>query len=283
MSAIAANTDQSAAFRGASTPEAYGHRMLASGNYRRPDQRVLAEREVAAVRRPAERERHDRGELDVRFDRAEQPPVVVDLGTRVRGEEAVALGQEPLERAELRVERLAVRAVARGEDAARLTETHAFHLLPLVPGLQGHARVEGGHVVDPAHAERGETARGVDAEEPDSRQAVGAANVGADVELQERRDARHRECAAGTQRADAEEHDREPCAAVTLLDLELVRDAPAELRGRHRPVRPERVLPGLAERPAAFGQRVRTVPDAPQRACLPARCPRVVEEVRYNP
>jgi hypothetical protein len=56
-----------------------------------------------------------------------------------------------------------------------------------------------------------------------------------------------------------------------------------ELGLRHRPVRPERVLPRLAERPAAVGQRERTVLDAAQRARLPARSPRIVEEIRARP
>ena len=46
----------------------------------------------------------------------------------------------------------------------------------------------------------------------------------------------------------------QPGAAVVLLDLELVGDTRADVRGRHRPVRPEHLLPGLAERPAALGQ-----------------------------
>ena len=178
------------------------------------------------------------------------------------------------------MERLAVRPVLRGEDAARLAEPHAFHFLPVVGSLQGHPRVEGGHVVDPPHAERGKPARGVDAEEPDTRQAVRPADIGADVELEKRRDPGHGQRPARPQRAHAEEDDREPRAAVALLDLELVGDALTQLGGRHGPVRPEGVLPRLAERPAALGQRKRTVADAAQRACLPARRPRVVEEVQ---
>jgi hypothetical protein len=40
------------------------------------------------------------------------------------------------------------------------------------------------------------------------------------------------------------------------------------------------VLPGLTERPPALGKREGTVADAAQRARLPARSPRVVEEIR---
>jgi len=142
--------------------------------------------------------------------------------------------------------------------------------------------VEGWHVVNPPNAERREPARGVDAEEPDAGQPVGAADVGADVQLEEGRDPGYRQRAAGSQRTDPKEDDGEPAAAVVLLDLELVRNALTEVDGRDRPVRPEDVLPGLAERPAALGNGERTVPNALQRARLPARRPRIVEEIRYS-
>ena len=87
---------------------------------------------------------------------------------------------------------------------------------------------------------------------------------------------RHGQRAAGPQRTDAKEDDAEPSAAVVLRDLELVGQALAEIDRRDPPVSPEDVLPGLP------GDRERTVPDALQRARLPARRPRVVEEVRYG-
>src|SRR6266576_3002336 len=148
--------------------------------------------------------------------------------------------------------------------------------------VERHACIEGRHVVDPPHAECREPARRVDAEEPDAGQAVGAADVRADVQLQEGRDPWYRQRPTSPQRADAKEHDAEPAAAVVLLDLELVGNALAEIDRRDRPVRPEDVLPGLAERPAALGDRERTVPNALQRARLPARRPRIVEEIRYG-
>src|SRR6185369_13935662 len=137
-------------------------------------------------------------------------------------------------------------------------------------------------VVDPPHAERRESARGVDAEKPDAGQPVGAADVRADVQLQEGRNPGYRQRAAGSQRTHAKEDDAEPAAAVVLLDLELVRNALAEVDGRDRPVRPEDVLPGLAERPAALGYGERAVPNALQRTRLPARRPRIVEEIRCS-
>ena len=278
MSASAANTDQSAAFRWASTAGSVRSRqtLIGSGGQMSASCRNAKWQQ----RRAAQRERRDRGQLDLGLRRAEQPAIVVHLGSGLGGEEAVALGQERLERAGLRVERLVRRPVARREHAARLADPHALGLLPVVYGLEHHPRVEGRHVVDPAHAERGEPARRVDAEEPDARQAVRAADVRANVELQERRDARHRQRAARTQRAHAEELDAEPGAAVVLLDLELVGDTHARSASRHRPVRPEGVLPRLAERPAARGERKRTMSDAAQRTRLPARRPRVVEEIR---
>src|SRR5256885_642816 len=152
ISASAANTDQSAAFRWASTPGSVrppgaGARGLSGraspawpatlpatrlgrrDRLRRPDKRVLPEREVAALRL-AQLEWRDRGELDLRLCRAEQPAVVVHLGARFGGEETVALGEEELERARLRVERLPVRPVAPGEHPARLADPHALHFLP---------------------------------------------------------------------------------------------------------------------------------------------------------
>src|SRR3954452_18774690 len=117
ISASAANTDQRAAFRWASTAGSVRSHPGASARgstgrasralpatlpatrsgcdgLRRPDERVLAEGEVAAARCAAQRERHDRGELDLRLRGTEHPAVVVHLGPRVGGEEPVALGQE---------------------------------------------------------------------------------------------------------------------------------------------------------------------------------------------
>src|SRR3954447_13262716 len=276
MSASAASTDQRAAFRWASTPESV---RRASDRLGRPDERVVAKREVAALRL-AQLERRGRGALDLRPRPTEEPAVVVHLGSRVGGEEAVALGQEELQRARLGMEGLAGRPVTRGEHAPRLSNPAPFGFLPFPHRRERHPRVKGGNVVDPPHAERGEAARGVDAEEPDAGQSVRAADVRADVQLQEGRDPGHRQRATGSQPTHAEELDPQPGAPVVLLDLELVRNALAEVDGRDLPVRPERVLPGLAERPAALGDRERPVPDAPQRACLPARSPRVVEEIR---
>src|SRR5690242_13051081 len=95
MSASAAKTDQSAAFRWASTP---GSLRLAPDGLGRPDERVLPEGAMAP-RRPAEGERSDRVELDLGLRRVQKPTVVVHLGGCIAGEEAVALGEEPLERA----------------------------------------------------------------------------------------------------------------------------------------------------------------------------------------
>ena len=86
MSATAANTDKSAVCRwGFHGPEAYAARQAQERDgLGRPDERVLAEREVAAERRAAERERRDRGQLDLGLGRAEQPAVVVHLGAARR-------------------------------------------------------------------------------------------------------------------------------------------------------------------------------------------------------
>src|SRR3954454_22928102 len=173
MSASAANTDQSAVFRWPSTPESV-RSGLDADRLGRPDERVLPEREVAAPRL-APGERHDRSQLDLGIGRTEQPAVVVHLGARVGGEDAVALGQERLERAGCRVEGLVRRPEAGGEHAAGLPDSDALGLLPPVDGLEGHPREKRRDTVDPPDTQRGEAARGVDAEEPDARQAVGAA------------------------------------------------------------------------------------------------------------
>src|SRR5215472_16175155 len=73
MRATAAATDQSAAFRWASTGESVRGCQSGRDGLRRPDERVLPEREVAGARRSTEGERHDRGQLDLRLGRAEQP------------------------------------------------------------------------------------------------------------------------------------------------------------------------------------------------------------------
>src|SRR3954466_5262665 len=73
MSASAASTDQRAAFRWASTPESV---RRASDRLGRPDESIVAKREVAALRL-AQLERHDRGQLDLRVRPTEEPAVVV--------------------------------------------------------------------------------------------------------------------------------------------------------------------------------------------------------------
>src|SRR5579884_3579748 len=277
MSASAASTDQSAAFRWASTLESVRRAQVCTGS---GGQMSASCRNAKWQQRGGQRERRDRGQLDLGLRRAEQPAVVVHLGARVGGEDPVALGEERLERAGLGVEGLVRGAIARREDPPRLADPHALSLLPVADRLQRHPRVEGGDAVDPAHAERGQSTGSVDAEEPHSGEPVRAAHVRAHVELQEGRDAGHGKRTAGPERTHAEEHEPEPRGPVVLLDLELVGHALPELDPGDGPVRPEAVLPGLAERPAARGKGERTVADAAQRARLPARRPRVVEEVR---
>src|SRR5690348_6570499 len=163
MSASAASTDQSAAFRWASTPGSV-RSGLDADRLRRPDEGVLPEREVAAARRSAQRERDDRRQLDLGLRRDEEPAIVVHLGSCVRRENAVALGEEGLEGAGLGAKGLSPRPVPRGEDPARLAYAHAFHFLPFAGRLERHPCVERGHAVDATHAERGQPTRRVDAE-----------------------------------------------------------------------------------------------------------------------
>src|SRR3954447_14268805 len=102
ISVAAAKTERSAVRRCGLTAEGYsGHGL------ERPDHDVLAPREVDE-RIAAQVERRDRREIDLRLGRFDRPELVVDLGacepSLVGRVQAVALRQEPLERARLRIE-----------------------------------------------------------------------------------------------------------------------------------------------------------------------------------
>src|SRR4051812_20079675 len=128
--AIATTTETSAVRRCGVTGAAYSDQRL-----ERPDEHVLPAREVAE-RQPVELERGDRGELDRRLCRLQRPLLVVDVGAvqpaaLVGRVEAVALHQEPFERARLRVEDVARGAVGAAEDATRCLHSRALVIDPL--------------------------------------------------------------------------------------------------------------------------------------------------------
>src|SRR3954463_4865792 len=110
ISATAATTDRSAVRRCGVTRELYSGDLLEG-----PDHDVLSPREVAE-RLTGEIQRSDRGELDLGLRGLQVPELVVDLGSvefaAIGRVEAVALGEEPLERPRDRTEDRAARAIA---------------------------------------------------------------------------------------------------------------------------------------------------------------------------
>jgi hypothetical protein len=183
--------------------------------------------------------------------------------------EAVALGQEVLERARPGLEQLAAaRPVRRLEDERpRTVAAGVGELDPLASPLVERPGVEVGQLVrDPRGLDR-EAAGGVKAEEPDSGPVLGG-HIRADVEFREGRDDRQCEGAAEPEPGDQERRDSEPGTAVVLVHRELGRDELAQSRGVDPPVREEEVVPGLPHRPRALRQRPRAVLDLLQPGAL---------------
>src|SRR3954471_10873217 len=129
MSATAATTERSAVRRCGVTRELYSGDLLEG-----PDHDVLPPREVAE-RLPGQIERGNRGQLDLGLSGLQVPEFVVDLRAvelaAIGRIEAVALGQEPLERTGGGVEHGAARPVAAAEDAAGLVHPRALVVDPL--------------------------------------------------------------------------------------------------------------------------------------------------------
>src|SRR5581483_3706900 len=267
ISATAATTETSAVLRCGLTREAYSGRRP-----KRPDEHVLAPREVAD-RLAVELDGRDRHELDLRLRRLQRPQLVMDLGgvepARVVGRvEAVALHEEPLERARLGLRDRAGRPVAAAEHAARLLDARALVLDPLAAMPLVHARVEVRQAICAASDLDRETAGRVEAEEPDAR-AVAREHARPHVQLEERGDARERQHPARTEVREAERHDADPGVAVVRLDLELRRDVLGNGVHGDAPVSEEQVLPCLRAPPAARRDRPGAVLRVLERACLP--------------
>src|SRR3954447_5885674 len=257
-----------------------------------PDHDVLplgqvAER-VAVEHEPV---RRHRVQVELHARALDPPRRMVDLGAvdagLVGGVEAVALGEKVLERARRWHERVARAAVPPLEDewpgplapdAGVPDRASAPH------GL--HARLEVGQFVRPPRRLDRDQARGVEAEEPDSRLPVDR-HVRADVQLREGGHDRQRQRAA---QAEAGQHERrhpQPGAAVVLLDRQRRRHQAPERAGFDAPVRKQQVLPALAHDPGAGRQRPRTVRDLVERRRLPGRRAEEVEGAhlrrRYPP
>src|SRR3954453_7414103 len=250
ISVAAAKTEMSAVRRCGVTAEGYsGHGL------ERPDHDVLAPREVDK-RIAAQVEGRDRREIDLGLGRLDRPELVVDLGaceaSSVGRVQAVALRQEPLERARLRVEHGAVRAVAAAKPAPSLFDPRALVRDPLAVTRRRHARVEVRELVRASRGLHGKPARRIEAEEPDPGLVV-ERDVRPHVQLEERAHAGQRHEPAPAEPGELEGRDPDPGAAVVDVHLELRGDTRPDGVRRDAPVREEQVLPRLAHRPAARG------------------------------
>src|SRR5204863_10096130 len=150
------------------------------------------------------------------------PGRVVDLGApdppQADGVQAVALGQEVLERSGAGVEGLADRPVA---DAERRGAVRARRgVSDLAPdALDGHPRAEVGEAVRDWRREDRRRACGVEAEEVDAGPPADG-DVGPDVGLLEPRQHRWRRKTVQPEARDLEWGDRDPGAVLVGVELE---------------------------------------------------------------
>jgi hypothetical protein len=196
---------------------------------------------------------------------------MVDVGAQdavlpVERVQAVALGQEVLERARLRVERCAVGPVAGDELGPGVGAERAVADLAAGP-LDRHVGPVVRDPVRPPGARDGEPAVGVEAQEVDAGLAVDR-RVGADVGLGKARDAGDWRRALEAQAGDLEGRDADPGAAVERVDRKLRRNRGAQRLDRHRPVGEEQVQPRLTLEPRPVRERPRTVVALLERAAL---------------
>ena len=194
----------------------------------------------------------------------------MDLGAEqlpaVLGVEAVALGEEVLERAGPRVEDGAVAAVRCAEGLALVAAAVVDDVCAAPP--HEDVRVVVGQPVEAPCGLDHEAARRVEGEEPDPGLTV-TSHVRADVELAKVRCERQRQQAARPQSRDGERRHAEPAAARVLVHVEPVRHDLAQPIGRDAVMDEEQVVPRLAHHPGRFGQRPRPVVRVLQRRRLP--------------
>src|SRR5438094_2631229 len=170
----AATTETRAVRRWGLTDEASRFsRLLRRDGSQRPDEHVLPSREAARAGR-AERQvrRGHRVLLDRGFGLLQRPEWMMDLGameaTAIGGVEAVALGEEPVQRARLGVEGLAGRPVAAVEAPVGCTGPRTRVGDVRAARLHGHPCMEIRQLVVPTGGLDGQAARRVQAEEPDA-------------------------------------------------------------------------------------------------------------------
>ena len=190
----------------------------------------------------------------------------------VGGVEAVALGQEMLERAGLGGERrtaCAIGGAQRAREGARLG-AHARVVDPVATRANAHVRAEIGQPVQAPRRLDRDAAAGVQAEEPDAG-LLAVGHVGAHVQLGERRQPRHGQRAAKADAAHPERRKAEPGVAVIGLDGQLRRHEPPKRRIRNAPVSEQQVMPRLPHQPAPLRERPRAVGQLLERCGLPRR------------
>src|SRR3954452_17045909 len=270
MSATAATTERSAVRRCGVTRELYSGDLLEG-----PDHDVLPAGEVAE-RISGQMERGNRGELDLGLCRLQVPELVMDLRAMelaaIGRVEAVALGQEPLERAGYCADHGTARPVAAAEHPAGLFQSRALVVDPVGSVGGRHTRVEVRQLVGATRSFDRKARACVEAEEPDAGfLAAAGVHVCANVQLEERRDPRYRQQPPCPKAREAEGGNADPGGAVVRLDLQPGRHMLANRLDRDTPVREEELLPGLPHRPAAPRQRPRAVLEVLERTVLARR------------
>ncbi|BCU78482.1 hypothetical protein [Luteolibacter sp. LG18] len=127
--------------------------------------------------------------------------------------------------------------------------------------LRGHQGVLVGEVEEAAGDLDGERLVAIERMEPDAGRAVVVVDVGADVQLQEPRDAGHGREAGGADALHVEGHDAKPSGARVGIDVQAGRELCLEHGHRHGPMEEEEAGPplphrGEAGRPFTDGQAV---------------------------
>src|SRR5437763_6714080 len=162
-SAAAATTETSAERRCGLTP---GRLELFA---ERPDDDVLARREEHLRLLVRERKRRHRVQVDHGLASLQVPGRVVDVRSveppAVLGVEAVALGEELLERSRRRVEELAFTAIAPAEGRAR---ARRLVMDVVADPLAAHARAMVGQPIELLRSFDGDDVRRIEREEPDA-------------------------------------------------------------------------------------------------------------------
>src|SRR5215211_6256917 len=175
-----------------------------------------------------------------------------DVALPIRGIEAVALGQEVLERPGRALERLPHGAVAGRELRPRRAPVRARAPVAnlVVHRTAVHLCIEVGQVEGGPGEPDGHRVAGIQGEEPDAGLAPGR-YVGAQVELREAREPGYARQEARPHTGHAERRDAQPGAAVEGVEAEGGWDQRPEHTPIDGPVHEEQVVPAHKERPRA--------------------------------